>query len=198
MQERKYTSPHTFITDSDFSWDKLYHRYVLNSMISLEISHLKTKPPVCALSYLTNGPLLNGTWRKTIFFFGENRFYLCNSCSRGQWEPARCGEKGRLAKSPKRSRWHGNLRKFKPFPVLGHCSSYGTFLALPSTPVFGALGNSSFNSQLVFCAIRFSGNLSICFRRVRVSLSVFNVRSLASHSPPYHGRWEMVKAKWQK
>lgn len=110
MQERKYTSPHTFITDSDFSWDKLYRRYVLNPIISLEISHLKTKPPVCALSYLTNGPLLNGTWRKTIFFFGENRFYLCNSCSCGQWEPAQCGEKGRLAKSPKRSRKFGEIQ----------------------------------------------------------------------------------------
>lgn len=76
MQGRKYTSPHSFITDSDFSWDKLYRQYVLNSMISLEITRLKTKPPVCALSYLTNGPLLNGTWRKTIFFL-ERIGFIC-------------------------------------------------------------------------------------------------------------------------
>lgn len=70
----------TFITDSNFSWDKLYCQYVLNSTISLEISRLKTTTSVCSLlpykRSRSQQPLLNGAWRKTILF-SESIGFVC-------------------------------------------------------------------------------------------------------------------------
>lgn len=75
----------------------------------------------------------------------------------------------------------------------------GLFLALPPTPVFGALGTLLFQfTASCFGTCRLSLILSICFSRVQVSLSIFNVQSLASHSSPRGGSLERVKEKLQK